>query len=305
MPDERSGSDDSDGAPLQKEKVAPWRLLAGLRWIGRSITWRSPANERSENILMVYQHSDLLYWWVVWAWGLMCAAITRIWGMRISLQDGPELYVYPKAWLGISFVCLIIFVLVFTNARARGLRSMVLILLAVLIVGVLEQFGGIGIVSAWFKLMKVHMNLAFYTFFSLTLLVFWGASILIFDRLNYVYFMPGTVGRRDVVSAEGENFRALHLQTARRSDDLFVHRILGLWFLGCGTGDLDIRFATPEGGAKHYELKNVWRIRHVETTIQRLMAGQDVGGAPEQRGQDRPATEKRTEAEPARVSEHT
>ena len=26
--------------------------------------------------VVVYQHSDLLYWWVVWAYGFLCAALT-------------------------------------------------------------------------------------------------------------------------------------------------------------------------------------------------------------------------------------
>jgi hypothetical protein len=304
MTDEHNGSDNG-GAPSQKEKATPWRRLsAGVRWIGSLIPRRGSQDDETGKIIKVYQHSDLLYWWVVWAWGLICAAITRIWGMSISLQDGPDLYVYPKAWLGISFVCLIMFVLVFTSARARGLRSMIVILLVVLIAGILEQYGGIGVVSQWFKLMKIHMNLAFYMFFSLTLLVFWASSILIFDRLNYVYFSPGKVGRKDVIGEGGEKILALQLRTARHSDDLFVHRILGLWFLGFGTGDLDISFAT-EAGPKQYVLKNVWRIRHVENAIHHLMGAREIVGAPDQRRQDRPAQGKGSERDPAQVPEHT
>ena len=64
------------------------------------------------------------------------------------------------------------------------------VLLVALVAGALEEFGGMGILSEWLKLMKVHMNLAFYLFFSVTLFIFWASSIFIFDRLNYVYFMP-------------------------------------------------------------------------------------------------------------------
>ena len=32
--------------------------------------------------IRVYQHSDLLYWWVVWAYGLFCAALTYVRGHR-------------------------------------------------------------------------------------------------------------------------------------------------------------------------------------------------------------------------------
>ena len=85
--------------------------------------------------LIVYQHSDLLYWWVVWAYGFFCAALTvaaRQAGRR-SRTDGRPVLIYPGAWLGISFVVLVLFVLIFTNARARGVKSLVLFLLLVVI----------------------------------------------------------------------------------------------------------------------------------------------------------------------------
>jgi hypothetical protein len=62
------------------------------------------------------------------------------------------------------------------------------------------------------------------------------------------------------------------VQTSRQSDDIFVHRLLGLWFLGFGTGDIEVRFSTPGAGQKVYHLKNVWRAAHVEKEINRLVA---------------------------------
>jgi hypothetical protein len=44
-----------------------------------------------------------------------------------------------------------------------------------------------------------------------------------------------------------------------------------LWFIGFGTGDLEVRFSTP-GGEKHYSLKNVWNIGKREAEITKLMA---------------------------------
>ena len=42
-----------------------------------------------------------------------------------------------------------------------------------------------------------------------------------------------------------ESYTSPQVQTARQSDDIFVHRLLGLWFLGFGTGDIEVRFNTP------------------------------------------------------------
>ena len=62
------------------------------------------------------------------------------------------------------------------------------------------------------------------------------------------------------------------VETSRQSDDIFVHRLLGLWFLGIGTGDIEVRFNTAGGGQRLYLLKNVWRAAHVEREINRLVA---------------------------------
>lgn len=235
---------------------------------------KDKSNDRDLNRINVYQHSDLLYWWIVWVYGFICAGITRIQGTKVTLGEGPEIYIHPSAWVGTSFVCLVIFVLVFTNARARGMKSMVLLLFVVIIAGLLEQFGFINLLSGWFGLLKIHMNLAFYLFFSLALFIFWATGIFIFDRLTYWYFAPGQVGTRVVMSEGSENFVAAQVQTMRHSDDLFVHRILGLWFLGFGTGDLDVRITTPSG-EKRYELKNVWSVGHVEREINRLVRARE------------------------------
>jgi hypothetical protein len=233
----------------------------------------SPTGRDGKRI-KVYQHSDLLYWWAVWFYGLICAGITWIQGTKIRLGDGPEIFVHPSAWVGISFICLVIFVLVFTSARARGMKSMVLLLIVALVAGILEQTTGLRLVSGWFALLKVHMNLAFYLFFSLTLLVFWIVAIFGFDRLTYWYFAPSEVGKKVVMSEGSENFVGSQVRITRHSDDLFVHRILGLWFLGFGTGDLDVCIITG-GSEKRYELKNVWRIGYVEDRINRLVRSRE------------------------------
>ena len=69
-----------------------------------------------------------------------------------------------------------------------------------------------------------------------------------------------------------ESYTSPQVETSRQSDDIFVHRMLGLWFMGFGTGDIEIRFSTAGSGQKVFFLKNVWRAGHVEKEINRLVA---------------------------------
>ena len=84
-------------------------------------------------------------------------------------------------------------------------------------------------------------------------------TIFGFDRLTYWYFSPGEIGKRVVIGEGSETFVAQNVQLERHAFDPFVHRILGLWLIGFGTGDLEVRFSTP-GGERYYALKNVWNI---------------------------------------------
>ena len=133
--------------------------------------------------IVVYQHSDLIYWWAVWAYGYFCALLTWWHGKSVVLVEGGRpVLIYPSAWLGISYVVLMLFVLLFTNARARGLKSLVLFL-TIAVIGLLVQLTyGWDQLLAYIPLLLVHMNLAYYIFFSTVLLVAWFFSVFIADR---------------------------------------------------------------------------------------------------------------------------
>jgi hypothetical protein len=227
----------------------------------------------SADRLVVYQHSDLLYWWVVWAYGFLCALLTRVAGDPVTLPGHTKpVYIYPGAWMGISFVALVLFVLVFTNARARGVKSLVLFLVFAVFGLIVQVYHGWNELLSYVPLLLVHMNLAFYLLFSGVLLMAWLFVVFGSDHSVYWEFGPGSIAKKYWFTDAAESYTSPHVETSRQSDDIFVHRLLGLWFLGFGTGDIEIRFSTPGGGQRVYALKNVWRAAHVEKEINRLVS---------------------------------
>src|ERR1700682_5518669 len=62
----------------KNRQCAPARLPSRGSFMA---TISKPPQSQSKERLVVYQHSDLLYWWVVWAYGLVCAALTYIQGV--------------------------------------------------------------------------------------------------------------------------------------------------------------------------------------------------------------------------------
>ena len=114
--------------------------------------------------------------------------------------------------------------------------------------------------------------LAFYLLFSSLLFVAWCFIILGTDRSTYWEFAPNSIAKKYWFTDAAESYTSPQVETARQSDDVFVHRLLGLWFLGFGTGDIEIRFRTAGSGQKVFYLKNVWRAARVEREINRLVA---------------------------------
>jgi hypothetical protein len=233
----------------------------------------APAPADQQERLVVYQHSDLIYWWVVWAYGLFCALLTWLGGTPVTLSSSHKpVLIYPGAWLGISFVMLVLFVLVFTNARARGVKSLVLFLVLVVLGLFVQLTIGWNEILQNFSLLLVHMNLAFYLLFSVVLLIAWVFVIFGSDHAVRWEFGPNSIAKKYWFTDAAESYTSPQVETSRQSDDIFVHRLLGLWFLGFGTGDIEIRFATAGSGQKVFALKNVWRAGHVEKEINRLVA---------------------------------
>ena len=70
------------------------------------------------------------------------------------------------------------FVLVFTNARARGVKSLVLFLILIVVGLVVQLTAGWTEILQFFPLLLVHMNLAFYLLFSGVLLAAWLFVVL-------------------------------------------------------------------------------------------------------------------------------
>jgi hypothetical protein len=117
----------------------------------------------------VYPHSPIMYWWIVWAYGFFCALITRAQGETFVIGGGKPLLIHPAPWVGISFTLLLLFVVLATTVKARGIGSILLILLlAGAVVGTQFVMSIEGLFTTPPAIL-VHMNLAFYMMVSTAL----------------------------------------------------------------------------------------------------------------------------------------
>jgi hypothetical protein len=218
----------------------------------------------------IYEYSDMVYWWAIWFAALVGIFLTSTFGENILIGDKP-LKVYGSPWLGIVFLAVMFGTLIFTHLRARGIYAIIMIL-ALLVIGLLvHMLVGWALIWDQVTLVKVHMNLAFYVMVFVISFVLWVYIAFIHSRFTYGFVNPGEVGWRSPLTGQVESYRPLNFQVSKRSDDIIVHSLLGLRFLGLGTGDIEVKFDVPGGGSQHHVFKNVWRPNTKVLTMERLI----------------------------------
>jgi hypothetical protein len=216
----------------------------------------------------VIAHSNMLYWWVVWVYGYLCAMAIQLDHVAVPFANKMVKF-HPSAWLGLSFVLLVIFVIVFTNVRARVLHTfLILATLALIAVGI-EWAYGLSKMFVWIPELVVQMNLAFYVAFSTVLMLVWFIVVFGIDRFTVWRFSSGQViESHRLGQATGNVYDTRGMLMRRLPGDLFRHKILGLGIIGLGTGDLAFR---PAAGADPFVLENVWKVNDKQQRIERLI----------------------------------
>jgi hypothetical protein len=208
-----------------------------------------PEPERLRS-LCVYGHSNFFYWWVVWAYGFVCALLT---GFNGHTADGPASapYFYPGAWVGVSFVTVLLFVTFFAHFRLKGPASFIAILIVMLAAFIMSYL--------YPSYLPIYMNFAFYVSLSTVLLALWLLATFVLDSLTYWQFTPGQVTRRYVFEEGSESYDAHGVHIERVADDILINKILGLRFLGFGTADLKFTTVGWGGVRERFTIENVRR----------------------------------------------
>ena len=60
--------------------------------------------------IRITPHSNMVYWWIVWVYGYICALAININHVGVQLS-GKLVKFHPSAWVGLSFLLLVIFVI--------------------------------------------------------------------------------------------------------------------------------------------------------------------------------------------------
>jgi hypothetical protein len=273
-------------------------------------TERRPAASGSgrETRIKIVSHSDLFYWWPVWAVGFLMAFLTYQGDHRMAVvpagtvaergrtvegYDGPrdvlvappgrglptdaetggpaqpELRMAASAGPGAVFATVLLLVVLITNVRVRGVWTLVVLLTALFLSVVFALAGW------WDHLLRlagaadIHINALGYLCISATLFAVWLVVVLFVDRLTYVTFTRGQFRVHLAVGAGETAYEVIGMVLHKRRDDLFRH-----WVLGCGSGDLIVR--TGGANPQTIELPNVLFVGSKLRAAQQMLQEREV-----------------------------
>jgi hypothetical protein len=91
--------------------------------IDREIATSSPAAFVEQEI-RIYSHSTLFYWWPAWVFGFVIALISAGKEEFSSVNQRDQ----SSSSLGLAYVSLLLILIIFTNVKLRGIKSVSVLL---------------------------------------------------------------------------------------------------------------------------------------------------------------------------------
>lgn len=208
----------------------------------------------------IYGHSTLLYWWPAWTFGFVVGLLNL--GQERFLP--PDQHLNANSALGLSYISMLLLLIIFTNVRLRGIKSVVVILAVSFVAVLLAWLGWWGQIISLIPYLSVQMNTGFYFVFSTALFVIWMLMFFVFDRMTYWRIRPGQMTVEHIIGGGAESIDAEAVRFQKLSSDLF-RTVLGL-----GAGDLQATGVGPPGTTLN--MSNVLFAERKIHEIERLIA---------------------------------
>jgi hypothetical protein len=224
----------------------------------------APAAPKHEPEVIIFGHSQLLYWWPVWVLGYVMALLTWFDPIQVPI-DGHSVELSTRTSLGVIYALVVVVTVLITNTSMRGAVSLIVVIVIGFLVLLFTHLGWWDAIFAWFGHQPVYMDLGFYVFFSTAILIIWLLTVIVFDHLSFWRIRPGQVTHEYVLGAVEESYDTDNMVFTKTQSDLFRH-----WGLGLVAGDLKMQ--TMGGRGVVARVSNVLFLSAKVARIQRLIA---------------------------------
>ena len=180
-------------------------------------------------------HSNVIYWWPAWLLGYAMALISYIQSPTPGSEPGAVWYVHPSNNPGLLFIATIILLIIFTNAKLRGIYSVVTLISAAFFVVLFAWLGWWDAILNFVPHLSARANMGFYLVFSTALFAVWLSAFFVFDRFVYWSVRPGQLVEQRLIGGSSRSYDTNGRRFEQRDQDYLRHLLLGL-----GAGDLQL-----------------------------------------------------------------
>ena len=183
--------------------------------------------------IKLISHSNVMYWWPAWLIGYVMAFASYVQGAKVTGDAGGIAYVHPSNNPGLLFIALLVLLIVFTNAKLRGIYSVLTLVSLAFFAVLFAWLGWWDAIFTFIPQLAARANMGFYLVFSTALLVVWLAAFFVFDRFVYWRVSPGQLVEQRLIGGGSLSHDTNGLRFEKREQDFFRHVVLGI-----GAGDL-------------------------------------------------------------------
>jgi hypothetical protein len=191
----------------------------------------------------------------------------------VNTVDQPHLHAANRSGYGVFFATVLLLVIFITNVPLRGLWSIMVIGLVVLVSIIFQLAGFWEPILREAALLDIRINAAGYFLISSVLFGLWLFTILLFDRQIHMTFTSGQLKVRTEIGGGEKVYDAVGMTLEKQRSDLFRH-----WMIGLGSGDLIVR--TSGAQAHQFEMANVLFIGRKVRAIENLLREKSIVAAP-------------------------
>ena len=185
-------------------------------------------------------HSPVIYWWPAIIAAYAAALVTYLQGEPLT-GDASNTYIHPSNNPGLIFIAVMTLLLIFTNAKLRGIASYLTLAVIAFVVVLFAWLGWWDAILEFVPQLSAKANAGFYLVFGTVLLFVWLSAFLFFDRLTYWRIYPGQIVEERLIGGASNSHDTDRLAFEKMDRDLFKHGLLGL-----GAGDVKMIAAGRE-----------------------------------------------------------
>lgn len=206
-------------------------------------------------------HSPVVYWWPAIVASYVAGVVSVMAGDATDGAWGSQ--VHPSNNVGLIFIATLMLLLIFTNAKLRGIYSILVIAIVAFVVVLFAWLGWWDDIFEFVPQLSAKANAGFYFLFGTLLLTAWLSAVLFFDRLVFWRIYPGQIVEERLIGGASNSHDAERLMFEKLDRDWFKHGLLGL-----GAGD--VRMSSP--GTDPVYIPNIFFVESKTRRAQALIS---------------------------------